>query len=328
LEQAAAYMETRQMAAGSYLHLYQTRWRELMARAEPPDAYQATITTTWNIGFEQVQKVPGAAELLALCCFLAPDSIPLPLLVGSLARVERLRAAGLEDDLVRADALTALRRYALLSGSEANLTIHRLVQQVYRDQMSQAEAQRYLSAATELIIAVLPDGTRLHEWAEGQQLLPHMVAASDLATVMTWESEPAAFLANWTGYYLHFLANYSQARPYFQRALAIREKALGPDHPDTATSLNNLGALLDSMGNLAEARPYYQRALAIREKALGPDHPDTALSYWWLGVLAEGEGQLAEARALYAKTLAVYQQTLGDDHPTTQSVRQFLQKVS
>jgi hypothetical protein len=32
--------------------------------------------------------------------------------------------------------------------------------------------------------------------------------------------------------------------PLSERALAIREKALGPEHPDTATSLNNLGLLL------------------------------------------------------------------------------------
>jgi tetratricopeptide (TPR) repeat protein len=59
---------------------------------------------------------------------------------------------------------------------------------------------------------------------------------------------------------------------------------LGPDHDNeallqaTATSLNNLGSLLQAMGNLAEATPYYQRALAICEKALGPNHPDTATS--------------------------------------------------
>ncbi|MBK8931881.1 MAG: tetratricopeptide repeat protein [Chloroflexi bacterium] len=58
---------------------------------------------------------------------------------------------------------------------------------------------------------------------------------------------------------------------------AASEKALGPDHPDTATSLNNLGYLLQAMGNLAEARPYYQRALAIVEKSLGANHPNTKI---------------------------------------------------
>jgi Tetratricopeptide repeat len=51
--------------------------------------------------------------------------------------------------------------------------------------------------------------------------------------------------------------------------LAIREKALGPEHPDTATSLTNLAVLLNDQGDLAAALPLYERALAIRSKALG-----------------------------------------------------------
>ena len=55
--------------------------------------------------------------------------------------------------------------------------------------------------------------------------------------------------------------------------LQIREKALGPDHPDVATSLNNLAVLYQAQGRYGEAEPLYQRALAIREKALGPGPP-------------------------------------------------------
>jgi hypothetical protein len=42
---------------------------------------------------------------------------------------------------------------------------------------------------------------------------------------------------------------------FFERALAISEKALGPEHPDTARSLNNLGLLLKAQGDVAAARP-------------------------------------------------------------------------
>ena len=48
--------------------------------------------------------------------------------------------------------------------------------------------------------------------------------------------------------------------------LAIREKALGPEHPDTATSLNNLALLYQATGAYAQAEPLYKRALAIRRK--------------------------------------------------------------
>ena len=76
----------------------------------------------------------------------------------------------------------------------------------------------------------------------------------------------------------HAQGQYAQAEPLYKRALAIREKALGPDHPDVATSLNNLAALYRAQGQYAQAEPLFKRSLAIREKALGPDHPDVATS--------------------------------------------------
>ena len=67
-----------------------------------------------------------------------------------------------------------------------------------------------------------------------------------------------------------------KAEPLYERALALREKALGPEHPDVATSLNNLAELYEAQGQYARAEPLYQRALAIAEKALGPEHPNMA----------------------------------------------------
>ena len=71
---------------------------------------------------------------------------------------------------------------------------------------------------------------------------------------------------------------YSDAVPIAQRVLALREKALGRDHPDVAQSLNNLALLYFNQGRYAAAEPLYQRSLAIREKALGRDQPDVARS--------------------------------------------------
>ena len=60
---------------------------------------------------------------------------------------------------------------------------------------------------------------------------------------------------------------YAEAEPLYKRALAIPEKALGPDHPSVGTSLNNLAGLYRAQGRYAEAEPLYKRALAIREGA-------------------------------------------------------------
>jgi hypothetical protein len=52
---------------------------------------------------------------------------------------------------------------------------------------------------------------------------------------------------------------------------------LGPEHPDTAASLNNLAVVYDAQGRYAAAAPLHQQALAISERVRGPEHPDTQI---------------------------------------------------
>jgi molybdate-binding protein len=115
LEQAAAYIDQNQASAADYLRLFQTRRRELWATIEPPDDYHATIATTWDIGFAEARQTAGAANLLHLCCFLAPAEIPLDLLVDQAEALPDELAAILTDPLARNAALTTLERYALLT---------------------------------------------------------------------------------------------------------------------------------------------------------------------------------------------------------------------
>jgi tetratricopeptide (TPR) repeat protein len=92
-----------------------------------------------------------------------------------------------------------------------------------------------------------------------------------------------------------------------KRSLAILEKALGPDHPDVAMSLNNLAALHEAQGQYAQAEPLLKRSLAIREKAIGPDHPDVAVSLNNLGELYRAQGRYAQAEPLYKRSLAIWE---------------------
>src|SRR5262249_32707616 len=68
----------------------------------------------------------------------------------------------------------------------------------------------------------------------------------------------------------------SAARSLIERALAIREKELGSEHPETSISVKSLAHMLYKQGDFAGARRLFERALAIRENAFGPEHPATA----------------------------------------------------
>ena len=113
------------------------------------------------------------------------------------------------------------------------------------------------------------------------------------------------------------MGEYAKAEPLYQEALRIRQKVLGPEHPDTALSLNNLGTLYQDMGEYAKAEPLYQEALRIRQKVLGPEHPDTAESLNNLAALYWAMGEYAKAEPLYQEALRIRQKALGSEHPDT-----------
>jgi tetratricopeptide (TPR) repeat protein len=62
--------------------------------------------------------------------------------------------------------------------------------------------------------------------------------------------------------------NYGKAEPLLVRALAIREKVLGKEHPSVATSLNNLATLYWGKGDITRATDFFTRGLAVEEKNL------------------------------------------------------------
>jgi tetratricopeptide (TPR) repeat protein len=108
---------------------------------------------------------------------------------------------------------------------------------------------------------------------------------------------------------------YAEAEPLLLRAIAIREQALGPEHPEVAPSLSNLAMLYDTQGRYTEAEPLLLRALAIREQALGPEHPDVASSLRNLAMLYDTQGRYTEAEPLLLREIAIEEKRLGPEHP-------------
>ncbi|XP_031522951.1 kinesin light chain 4 isoform X3 [Papio anubis] len=111
---------------------------------------------------------------------------------------------------------------------------------------------------------------------------------------------------------------YKEAEPLCQRALEIREKVLGTNHPDVAKQLNNLALLCQNQGKYEAVERYYQRALAIYEGQLGPDNPNVARTKNNLASCYLKQAKYAEAETLYKEILTrAHVQEFGsvdDDH--------------
>ena len=107
----------------------------------------------------------------------------------------------------------------------------------------------------------------------------------------------------------------AEARALHERALALFERTLGPDHPEVAGSLTSYGDFLRRYGTLGEAESAHLRALGICEKALGEGHPDVAASLFALADVKAEEGKLREARDLFRRALAIQEKARTADDP-------------
>ena len=86
----------------------------------------------------------------------------------------------------------------------------------------------------------------------------------------------SAITPNW--YYLYkSQGRYSEAEALYQKALQLRQRLLGQEHPLVTESYNNLRKLYDSQGMHTKAEPLYIKALEIAELSLGVGHLSTAI---------------------------------------------------
>jgi tetratricopeptide (TPR) repeat protein len=317
LDQAGAYIEETGCGLADYLNLYRQRRTELLKRRGGigPD-HPESVATTFALSFEKVAGAShAAADLLRFCAFLYPDAIPEEIFSKGAAELGPNLSAIAADPLKLDAAFAEILKYSLLrrDADAKTLGIHRLVQAVIQDALTNNEKRQWAERAVRALNGAFPS-PKFANWAQCERLVPQALACASLIEARGLEFKEAARLLNAVGYYLDDRARFSEAEPLHQRALAIRENALGPDHPDVATSLNNLALPYYRQGKYAQAEPLFQRALAIWEKALGPEHPLVATSLNNLGELCRVQGKYAQAEPLHQRALAIWEKALGPEH--------------
>ena len=95
------------------------------------------------------------------------------------------------------------------------------------------------------------------------------------------------------------------------RALGIREKAFGQDHPSVDDSVNRLVVIYDAQGNYDEAKQLLERSLEIRQRVLGEDAPEVAATLYNMGILAQKRRDLAEAETLLKRSWQLREKRFG-----------------
>ena len=144
---------------------------------------------------------------------------------------------------------------------------------------------------------------------------------------LTSQPELQARLMQTMGEVYESLGLYPKAQPLFQQVVEIRRRLLGPEHPDTLTSMDHVAENLERLGHYPEAESLARNALAIGRRALGPENELTVTAMHTLASITLSEGDYAEAEKLNRSALEIDDRIYGPEHPLTLTTKTFLARA-
>ena len=323
--QAAATAKSGRYSLSNYLERLSNHPLEVsISRLEGddyPDAVGVALFMAYEQALEQFrtkhpQQERIVTSLLDILSLLAASGVP----------THWLLALDDDSDAVR-DSLSFLKRSSVLQEStDGDKTIiHRLQGQVYRETYlsEQGKFNKACTYATTILDKI--DIGQLANFEQQRQETRNLVEQIGAVTSQD-HSRPLFSDPDFVALLATTIRNAADlGMP--QLALTLTDSVtragdtLGPDHPSTLTSRNNLAYAYQAAGRLDEAIALYEQTLEDRTRILGPHHPDTLTSRNNLAYTYQAAGRLDEAIPLYEQTLDDRTHILGPEHPHTLTSR-------
>ena len=278
------------------------------------------------LGLETLTK--AGQQLMQYAAYLDADFIPLSLVSALLGTEDPEQLSEVARDLSR---LSLMKVIATNAGQEVGLQVHREVQASCREYTGWSSEAALGIRETILLqlarvlkaqmpwVELVPD----NRWQQARLYVPHVTTVvTALEDSGAAPSAVVARLLELMGEYSQQVGlNYRQAVSCYDRALAIYEQVYqeAPNHPDIASTLNNLGNTWLALGDARQAVSFYDRALAIYEQVYQetPNHPDIASTLNNLGAAWGALGDARQAVSFYQRALAIYEQLCQEtpNHP-------------
>ena len=289
--------------------------------ANYPDAVGIALLMAYEQVLEQLrtkhpQQERIAVSLLGALSLLAASGVPTHWLL-------RLDA---DSDAVR-DTLSFLKSAAILQeSSDGDKTMIPWLQgHVYRetylnDQKKLGEAR---TCATSVLSGI--DVDRLDNGEQQRDETRHLI--EQFLSVTSQDYSQSLFSEPQVSSKLAETLEYAASLGMSQLALGLSDSvtracdALGPNHPDTLASRNNLAGTYRDAGRLDKVIALYEQTLEDSIRVLGPDHPSTLTSRLNLASAYRDAGRLDEAITLYEQVFSGRSHVLGPNHRSTLTAR-------
>ena len=332
IAQAAATARNKDLSLARYLKRLESRGEELVIRPIPGDEYTDDVATVlWMAVEAAVDSMKNGTKQMArrqlgALALLAESGVPTRWLDPTIEQLDDDESPDTQRDTDEDahDALTELVSRSIIQQTARNrskTTIHRLQAQVLRNSWNNDELDDARAAATGLLGSVNISRYPSNDTKARRQEALDLV--DQLRSIGTQEHSQVLFESPHTSEALFQAFSHASdlGLPYEALTLDVAvdalEGLLGPDHPDTLASRNNLAYAYESAGRLEEAITLYEQVLPDSIRVLGEDHPNTLISRNNLAGAYESVGRLEEAITLFEQVLPDSIRVLGEDHPLT-----------
>ena len=336
IAQAAATARHKDLSLARYLKRLKSRGEELVIRPIPGDEYTDDVATVLRMAIEAaVDSMKNGTKQMArrqlgALALLAESGVPTRWLDPTVEQLNDDESPDTQRDTDEDahDALTELIHRSIVQQTardRSKTTIHRLQAQVLRNSWNNNELDDARAAATGLLGSVNISRYPSNDTKARRQEALDLV--DQLRSIGTQEHSQVLFKSPHTSEALFQTFSHASdlGLPYEALSLDVAVDALagllGPDHPATLASRNNLAYAYASAGRLAEAITLYEQVLTDRIRIRGNDHPNTLTSRNNLAGAYQRSGRLDEAIQLFEQVLTDRIRIRGNDHPNTLSSR-------
>ncbi len=325
LEQAAAWCLATAMPVGEYIQLLDSQIRDLLSEGKPAN-YPLTVAAFVSLAVQKLREdAPATAQLFELMAYLGGEPVAVSLLRrGRDAEITEPLRGMLGASIPMNRIVRDLSRFGLAKIDAAQrVQVHRLVQKVLRDSLSEDLAKVTLRNAQNLLAAANPGdpddyGETSH--IRQREMGPHL----EPARMIYAENLDARQAVLDHTRYLYVTGDYENSRVLAQQAadawaVDTSHPRLGADGEMTLSALghvsNALRTLGDSSGAARMARDVYDRLTGNLE--LGPRHEFTLIMRNQVGADMRIAGRYWEALAFDEESVALHKAVFGQGETYT-----------
>ncbi|HTU72384.1 MAG TPA: FxSxx-COOH system tetratricopeptide repeat protein [Trebonia sp.] len=316
LVQAAAVIFEGAMPVNEYLRLLDERVTQILEKGASPE-YPTSMSAAWQISVARLRTQSSQAlDLLRCCAFMGPE--PIPRDVFNLGDEESMTGVGdlIADPIDLSTAISTLGRFALVKIDGPYITVHRLIQALLRDELSQEEQRMYRQDAHAMLATAAPGNpSDVSVWPRYVDLVAHVSSAnSDLANCqMTAHRALALDIVR----YLYYSGDFTSCLSLAEAFITQWTEASGAEDPHVLDLRRNLGNALRELGRAEESHEVIATTMSSAERVLGSKNPLTLTLRNAYGADLRARGAFPEARDLDKETRALHEEVFGPTDPQT-----------